>query len=163
MGGVVFLGILPACLLVGVSRLDALTGSESLLRGPVTLVVGCLLIPAGGALALRTIGAQVTRASGTPLPMAPTQRLLTSGPFAWCRNPMALGTIVAYSGLSLAVGSLASLLVVIVLAGLLLLFIKRVEEQELMRRFGKEYLAYRDATPFLIPRRPEHRPHGSGA
>jgi protein-S-isoprenylcysteine O-methyltransferase Ste14 len=76
---------------------------------------------------------------------------------------MALGTILAYLGLSLAVGSLASLLVVIVLAGLLLLFIKRVEEQELMRRFGKEYLAYRDATAFLIPRRPKHRPHGSGA
>jgi protein-S-isoprenylcysteine O-methyltransferase Ste14 len=31
------------------------------------------------------------------------------------------------------------------------LFHRRVEEVELERRFGSEYLAYRQRTPFLIP------------
>jgi len=158
LGGVVFLGILPLVLL-SLSRWEVLGGGDALLRPPVSLVLGCLLIPGGGALALWSIAVQVDQGSGTPLPMAPTQRLLASGPFAWCRNPMALGTILAYTGLSLAIGSLASLLLVALLGGLLLLFIKRVEERELALRFGNDYLAYRASTPFLMPRRPNHRPH----
>jgi protein-S-isoprenylcysteine O-methyltransferase Ste14 len=59
--------------------------------------------------------------------------------------------------LSLAIGSLASLLLVALLGGLLLLFIKRVEERELALRFGKDYLAYQASTPFLVPRRPRRR------
>jgi protein-S-isoprenylcysteine O-methyltransferase Ste14 len=158
LGGIVFLGILPLVLL-GVSRWDALSGGDAPLQGPVSLALGFLLIPTGGALALWSIAVQVDQGSGTPLPMAPTQRLLTAGPFGWCRNPMALGTILAYTGLSLAIGSLASLLLVALLGGLLLLFIKRVEERELALRFGNDYLAYRASTPFLMPRRPNHRPH----
>lgn len=148
LGGVVFLGIVPL-LLLGLSQWEVLGGGEELLQRPASLVLGCLLIPTGAGLALWSIAVQVDQGSGTPLPMAPTQRLLTAGPFGWCRNPMALGTVLAYAGLSLAIGSLASLLLVALLGGLLLLFIKRVEERELALRFGKDYLAYPsvDAVP----------------
>lgn len=161
VGGVVFLGILPLSLF-GVSRWDPLAGADGLLSHTAPRVVGGLLVLAGGALGLWTIGTQIVQGSGTPFPMAPTQRLLTSGPFAWCRNPMALGTILAYSGLSLVMGSLASLLLVAALGGLLLLFIKRVEERELAMRFGSDYLAYRGATPFLLPRIPMRRHQHAG-
>jgi len=38
----------------------------------------------------------LTRGRGTPLPVMPTQELLTEGPFRYSRNPMTLGTILAY-------------------------------------------------------------------
>jgi protein-S-isoprenylcysteine O-methyltransferase Ste14 len=159
LGALLFLGAVPLLLLFGVPTVDAAVGIEHLLRGPVSLAAGLLLIVIGGVLAVLTIEVQVTAGAGTPFPMAPTQRLLTTGPFGWCRNPMALGTILACLGLGLAVGSPASVLVVCVAGGLLLLFIRRVEERELTLRFGDEYLAYRAATPFLLPRRPKPSPH----
>jgi protein-S-isoprenylcysteine O-methyltransferase Ste14 len=154
LGGLMFVVLLPGLLLLAAIRLDGALGSEDFLSGPVPLIAGILLILGGGALALWTIAVQVTRGTGTPFPMAPTQRLLTTGPFAWCRNPMASGTVLAYLGMSLAVGSLVSLLVVAALAALLLLYIKRVEEGELAMRFGQEYLSYKAVTPFAVPRRP---------
>jgi protein-S-isoprenylcysteine O-methyltransferase Ste14 len=36
--------------------------------------------------------------------------------------------------------------------GLLLVYIKRVEEREMEARFGDAYRAYRRNTPFLLPR-----------
>ena len=53
-------------------------------------------------------------------------RLLTSGPFAYCRNPMTLGTILAYLGLGIMVGTVAGVAIVLVLAGLLLFYLKRI-------------------------------------
>jgi protein-S-isoprenylcysteine O-methyltransferase Ste14 len=41
---------------------------------------------------------------------------------------------------------------VVALAGLLLVYLKRMEENELAERFGEEYLAYRREVPFIIPR-----------
>jgi protein-S-isoprenylcysteine O-methyltransferase Ste14 len=41
---------------------------------------------------------------------------------------------------------------VLLCAGLLLIYIKRVEEKEMEIRFDQNYLAYKRQTPFLIPR-----------
>jgi len=48
------------------------------------------------------------------------------------------------------------------LAGVLFVFmyIVRIEEQELAARFGAAYLAYKEQTPFLIPRLGARRPGG---
>jgi protein-S-isoprenylcysteine O-methyltransferase Ste14 len=47
---------------------------------------------------------------------------------------------------------MGAVIVVLFFAGLLLIYIKRVEEKEMEIRFGQEYLTYRQQTPFLIPR-----------
>jgi len=97
---------------------------------------------------------QFTRGRGTPLPVMPTQRLITTGPFRYCRNPMTLGTILAYLGLSIAAATITGILIVLALTTLLLVYLKRMEERELAERFGEEYLAYRRDVPFIIPRLP---------
>jgi len=65
---------------------------------------------------------------------------------------MTLGTILAYLGLSIAAATFVGILIVVALAGLLLVYLKRMEENELAERFGEEYLAYRREVPFIIPR-----------
>jgi protein-S-isoprenylcysteine O-methyltransferase Ste14 len=55
-------------------------------------------------------------------------------------------------GTAILFRSIGAAIVVLVFASVLLIYIKRVEEQEMEMRFGEEYLAYKRQTPFLIPR-----------
>jgi len=87
----------------------------------------------------------------------PTQELLTEGPFGYCRNPMTLGTILAYLGMAVAVRTIAGTVLVLSLGASLLAYLKRLEEKELAERFGEAYLAYKRETPFIIPRLPRRR------
>ncbi len=65
---------------------------------------------------------------------------------------MTLGTILAYLGLSIAAATIVGMVIVVALATLLLVYLKRVEEKELAERFGEDYQAYRRDVPFIIPR-----------
>jgi protein-S-isoprenylcysteine O-methyltransferase Ste14 len=87
----------------------------------------------------------------------PTQELLTEGPFRYCRNPMTLGTILAYLGIGIAARTIAGTVLVFSLAASLVVYLKRLEEGELAERFGEAYLAYKRETPFIIPRLPRGR------
>ena len=125
-------------------------------------IVGGLLTVLGFSLAFRSIDMQLNRGRGTPLPVMPTQELLTEGPFRYCRNPMTLGTILAYLGMAIAARTTAGTLMVLSLAASLLLYLKRLEEGELAERFGEAYLAYKRETPFIIPRLPVRIPRLPG-
>jgi len=150
--GPVFLGLLPY-LVTGVGpRIDRRLGLQPTGLGRVNRVLGGLLAVVGFALGLWSVSTQMSRGRGTPLPVMPTQELLTEGPFRYCRNPMTLGTIFAYLGLAVARGTIAGAALVLTLAASLLVYLKRLEEGELAERFGEAYLAYKRETPFLIPR-----------
>ena len=83
--------------------------------------------------------------------MLPTKKLLIVGPFKYCRNPMTLGTIIAYGGIAILIGSFTALLVVAIFAVILIGYLKIIEEKELEIRFGSEYIEYKKKTPFIIP------------
>ena len=65
---------------------------------------------------------------------------------------MSFGILLHYLGIAVWVGSISMIVIVAVCAFLLILYVKRVEEYELERRFGQEYLEYKRITPFFIPR-----------
>ena len=150
--GLLLVGLIPYALVVALPRLDATLGLPRLFFGAPNWILGVLLMLGGMAFAQWSIWNQFLQASGTPLPVMPTQKLLVSGPFKYCRNPMALGTFVFYAGISVLVGSLSSLAGVALFAALLILYIKKVEERELEARFGQEYVDYKARTPFILPR-----------
>jgi protein-S-isoprenylcysteine O-methyltransferase Ste14 len=157
LAGPVFLGLLPL-LVAGVGpRLDRRLGLPPLGIGRVNRLLGGLLTVLGFSLGFWSVDAQLTRGRGTPLPVMPTQELLTEGPFRYCRNPMTLGTILAYLGIAVAARTIAGTVLVLSLAASLLVYLKRLEEGELAERFGEAYLAYKRETPFIIPRLPKRR------
>jgi protein-S-isoprenylcysteine O-methyltransferase Ste14 len=86
--------------------------------------------------------------------MMPTQELIISGPFRYCRNPMTLGTILAYLGLSIAAATVVGVALALILGALLITYLKKVEEKELTERFGQQYLDYKQNVPFIVPRKP---------
>ncbi len=157
LAGPVFLGLLPL-LVAGVGpRLDRRLGlPRPGIEGP-SRILGGLLTVLGFSLGFWSIDTQLTRGRGTPLPVMPTQELLTEGPFRYCRNPMTLGTVLAYLGMAVAARTTAGMVLVLSLAASLLVYLKRLEEGELAERFGEAYLAYRRETPFIIPRLPGRR------
>lgn len=153
----VLLVLLPFVIIVVCPKLDRLLHLQVFSAGPVTFAVGGVLVATGLALGLWSNYVQFTRGRGTPLPMMPTQQLLTCGPYRYSRNPMTLGTLLAYLGVSVAAGTVTGIALVLILGGLLVLYLKRVEETELAERFGDEYARYKRDTPFLIPRRANRR------
>jgi protein-S-isoprenylcysteine O-methyltransferase Ste14 len=152
LGVLIFPLAIPFFLATVPPQIDARLGAGFHFAWPAAVVLGVILLITGGLTAFWTIAAQITLASGTPFPMMPTKRLITTGPFGLCRNPMTLGTILAYLGFSLIVGSVTSILIVALFAGGLLTYLKMIEEKELAVRFGEEYLVYKASTPFILPR-----------
>ena len=150
--GLFFLGILPGALVYFSPRLDRQLALPSFAFGTINQVIGGGVIAAGILFAWWAIYVQFTIGRGTPAPIMATQKLIIQRPYNYCRNPMALGTIVAGLGLAIFIGSISAVVVVLTLALLLLGYIKFLEEREMELRFGNAYREYRKQTPFIIPR-----------
>jgi protein-S-isoprenylcysteine O-methyltransferase Ste14 len=134
------------------AKIDRWLSWPHILDEPWNLVLGVLLALSGWLLAMWTMDAQFNIGRGTPVPLMATQKLIVQPPFTYCRNPMTLGTLIAYLGVAAMFHSPGAGLVVLVFVSLLLIYIKQVEEKELALRFGQDYLEYKRRTPFLLPR-----------
>lgn len=148
----IFLFLLPYTFIALGARLDRWLRWPPILYAPFNQVLGWLLIVSGWLLGMWANYSQFNLGKGTPLPLMATQKLIVQPPYSYCRNPMALGAIVMYLGVAILFRSIGAVVLVLLFAGLLLIYIKRVEEKEMEVRFGEEYLAYKRQTPFLVPR-----------
>jgi protein-S-isoprenylcysteine O-methyltransferase Ste14 len=90
---------------------------------------------------------------GTPVPINPPPKLVTSGPYAYSRNPMMTGLFMVIAGIGIYFGSITLTFVMTPLFIFMsVLEFKYIEEPELAKRFGKEYLEYKEKTPIIIPK-----------
>src|SRR5437870_6166925 len=91
-------------------------------------------------------------ARGTPNPRLPPRRLVTSGPYAWTRNPIAGSHFLAVLGVALVIASPGAVLVVFLLCFPANLFI-RLDARSLALRFGPADRAFRLSGPRWLPPR----------
>jgi protein-S-isoprenylcysteine O-methyltransferase Ste14 len=117
----------------------------------VAQVTGVLLIGAG-TVPVVSVFVRFARAGGTPLPLAPTRRLVVSGFNRYVRNPVYLGSLLIFSGEALLFGRLSLLVYTVIGWAGAAVFVRWYEEPALARRFGAEYEAYRRAVPAWRPR-----------
>ena len=102
------------------------------------------------------------RARGSPVPLNPPQRLVTTGLYAYVRNPMLTGWFILMLGLGILLRSLSLILIFTPAFVLLnLIYLKAIEEKEMERKFGDEYLRYKREVPMFFPRFKGRKP-GSG-
>ena len=109
----------------------------------VGYVLGAVLIVI--AVWLLFWGVRVMRGAGTSEKTSvPTTALVTTGPFQFSRNPLYVSLTLCYLGIATAAQSLwAIALLVVVLAVIRRGVIDR-EERYLERRFGSDYLRYKE-------------------
>jgi len=116
---------------------------------PLPILTGSAGLWMGIALAIAGLGLIVTgivefrHANTAVVPFNPTTAIVSSGPFRFTRNPLYLGFVLIYIGVSLAANTLWPLfllpLAIFVLSGGV---IKR-EERYLERKFGTVYTDYK--------------------
>jgi len=139
-----------------------ITGWKMPASGPVwraVQVLGALLIVAGLIPAVHAF-ASFAKAGGTPMPIAPTTRLVVNGFNRHVRNPMYAGLLIAIVGQALVFRSLALLAYAVALWIVTASFVRWYEEPMLARKYGSEYETYRRNVPAWLPRR---RPWAPGA
>ncbi|PIE41445.1 MAG: hypothetical protein CSA49_03395 [Gammaproteobacteria bacterium] len=107
----------------------------------------------GLSLLLWTTICQIKIGQGTPAPNAPTQKLVTTGPYKYTRNPIELGALFYYFSFGCFFGSTLHGITCMLLGFIIgSSYHKFIEEKELMLRFGDDYKKYKENTPFLIPK-----------
>jgi protein-S-isoprenylcysteine O-methyltransferase Ste14 len=114
-------------------------------------VAGVLLICAG-IVPLVDAFVRFVRAGGTPMPLAPTSRLVVRGFNRHVRNPMYVGVLTAIVGQALLLGRPSLLVYAAVVWAATATFVRLYEEPSLTRRFGVEYAVYRREVPAWLPR-----------
>ena len=155
-------GFLIGLLLVAIFELvliwlfEKVAGIPLVVFGLINTFIGLFAICLGSLLILWSVWVQFVVGKGTPVPFNATQKLVVTGPYACSRNPMTLGAAALYLGISIWYGSFMVFLFVLVVFAALLTYIHIHETSELSDRFGVEYLAYKEKTPFLIPF-PKHK------
>jgi len=73
----------------------------------------------------------------------PTTALVITGPYRFTRNPMYLGFLLLYIGVSCWFGWIWPLLLAPLLVWLIRVFVIEREERYLDRKFGQEYWRYK--------------------
>ena len=130
---------------------DRLFGLSAVFPGPFNIILSLPIF----SLALFLMGWSVLnflRVKGTPVPFNPPPQLVTTGPYAYVRNPMLTGIFALLFGFGVLFGS-ASLLVVFTPLFILINVweLISIEEPELEKRLGQDYIEYRKRTPMFFP------------
>ncbi len=151
------LGTVPWAILAVQQRLQTV---NTFLPTAPELAVVCF-----GVSALVMLWAAFTLAvagEGTPLPFDAPRRLVVTGPYAWCRNPMMLATVGLGTAAALYTGSIPVLGYVVVLAMVWHVAVRPADERNLQRQFGREFEAYRRGVRLWMPMRRPWLPPPTG-
>jgi protein-S-isoprenylcysteine O-methyltransferase Ste14 len=127
------------------------TGVLIHLATPLQLVPGTLSVSIGASLVVVAIvlfaySVAKFRGAGTPVPARkPTTVIVRTGPYRFSRNPIYLAFSMFQLGIGIWINSLWLLVTLVGAVGLINYVVIPKEEQYLERRFGAEYLDYKDS------------------
>jgi protein-S-isoprenylcysteine O-methyltransferase Ste14 len=150
--GLVFFFTLVTLFVVASLWVDKLAGYSKIIPVSRNIIISVLPLTIGLFLILWSIF-HFIKAKGTPVPINPPPKLVTTGPYAHLRNPMITGMFILLFGLGILFNS-ASLVFIFTPLFILLnvLELKTIEEPELEKRLGEKYLEYKKKVPMFIPR-----------
>jgi protein-S-isoprenylcysteine O-methyltransferase Ste14 len=149
--------ILPVTVLIVVPRMIEPHG---VLASGVQLLLGSVLVLAGLFLMAKTIASFAVIGRGTLAPWSPTQHLVVQGMYAYVRNPMILGVIIVLLGEAASFSSRAILAWAVTVYFVNTVYFVLSEEPGLEKRFGEEYVEYKQHVPRWLPRLRPWKPGG---
>jgi protein-S-isoprenylcysteine O-methyltransferase Ste14 len=118
----------------------------------VAQILAGLLVLCGLGMVVWVSIAFVRKGQGTPIPLEPPKHLVIQGLFRYVRNPMYVGALLILLVEALLFRSAWLLLYAAGLWCALHLFLVIIEEPQLQKRFGSDFLHYMQTVPRWIPR-----------
>ena len=119
---------------------------------PVIIVIGVLLLVAGLAFVILARREFARHGEHTD-PGHPTHHIMTTGVFAFSRNPLYLGIVILLTGAALALDWLWVLVMLMPSIIACHYFLIAPEERYLAAKFGEEYAAYTRSVERWVGRR----------
>ena len=149
--GLTVFGLFTTLFVLAGLLVDKLLGLPDLLPERMRLSAAISLIAVGvGVTAWSVI--HFLKVKGTPVPFNPPPKLVKSGPYRYARNPMVTGVFILLFGIGFAVNSVSLVCFFTPLYVLVNVWeLKQIEEPELVKRLGDEYIEYRRQTPMFFP------------
>jgi protein-S-isoprenylcysteine O-methyltransferase Ste14 len=142
--------IIPAGLLYDLSA-----GRFGAVFSPYFVAIGILLGLIGLALLVETARALHSVGEGTIAPWEPTRNLVSSGMYAYARNPMIGGAMLVIVGEALVFDSIAIAVYAFVFFIANDIYFRYFEEPSLEKRFGQKYRDYKKSVPMWLPKKPK--------
>ncbi len=142
-----FLGVVPALLV----RIEASLGIPRFtFPGQVPLAVAAFALLS--ALGLWSAMTMTIDGEGTPLPFDSARRLVTRGPYAHVRNPMAIAGLGQCLVVGIGLGSWATMAYAFLGSAIWNYVVRPAEEEDLRARFGESFEGYRSRVRCWLPR-----------
>ncbi|MBN1683589.1 isoprenylcysteine carboxylmethyltransferase family protein [Candidatus Bathyarchaeota archaeon] len=138
------------------SFLDELFRLPKFPNFPYNLIFGTLIFFSGLFIGLKSTRLLYNLGYGLPWgelqSNSQSKKLVTTGLYAYTRNPMILGYSMLPCGMGIMFQSLTmSIIIPLTIVMLNILIVKLREEPHLEVRFGEEYRIYKHQTPFIVP------------
>ena len=119
---------------------------------PWQLISGLIFLFIGLYLAVWTMSLFHKIGKGTLAPWAATKHLVVEGPYKIVRNPMILGVLAILIAESLILSVINIFYWAILFFLINCIYFKAFEEKQLERKFGKDYLEYKNNVPMWFPK-----------
>ncbi len=149
--GVTIFGVFTTLFVLAALLVDRLFELPGLLPEGVRLPVSMPLIAVGVAVTAWSVF-HFLRVKGTPVPFNPPSTVVQTGPYRYARTPMVTGVFLLLFGIGFAVDSVSLVCFFTPLYVLINAWeLRQIEEPELVKRLGQEYIEYRRRTPMFLP------------
>ena len=149
-GAVLWYGLITLFVFASLS-VDRLLPIQLLMPKPATLSISVPMLAIGGGVVLWKYYL-FFRARGSPVPFNPPRSMVIKGLYAHTRNPMMLGYFTLLFGLGVLLNSFSLFFIfapVFILGNIL--YLKFIEEKEMEKKFGRQYLEYKRRVPMFVP------------
>ena len=133
-------------------------GAPALNPLPLLAATGAVVCLAGLVFFILTVRMIILIGKGTIMPWDPTRRLVIAGPYGHVRNPMILSVITIEAGEAILFASVWLALIALLFFIVNAVYFIYSEEPGLEKRFGQEYIEYKQNVPRWIPRLKPWRP-----
>lgn len=80
-----------------------------------------------------------------------TKKLVTTGPYRYCRNPMVFGAFSLYFSIILYLNSIIGFICLTFFIFIMIIYLKLSEEKRLLKDFGDEYIEYKKKVSMIFP------------
>lgn len=157
VGGLLVMVFMPSIIYAITSLFDNVYRLEIIQNEAIRWILLMILLITGFVYGIWSVIIQNTVGEGGPVEIGnieispKTRNLVVSGPYKYTRNPMLFGTFLIYLAFALFLNSMTAVVLISAIFIFMLTVVVKMEEQRLLKDFGKQYEDYRKKVSMFIP------------